>query len=357
MFLNNLQLRNFRSYKKKNFNFDPLLTIITGPNTSGKTNILEAIFLLSLAKSFRAEKDTEMISYQDKYSRIGLEIYTKDEEEKLEIILSRADLLNKKNAFKRYFINGVGKRMIDFVGRMKISLFWPEDLELITDSPKCRRNYLDFVLSQIDREYRRSLRIFEQGIRRRNKLLEKIREGEARKEELTFWNELLIKHGNYLTNKREEYLEFVNKTDALSLEEQFFLEYDKSTISFERLNKYEKEEIAAATTLVGPHRDDFKLKILTRKKNKQQRELALYGSRGEQRLGLLWLKLAELYFLKVKSNGEKPILLLDDILSEFDQKHQNLVLQLIGKQQTIMTTTNLNLIEKKYWQKALIIKL
>lgn len=337
MLIKTLILQNFRSFSKEALSFDEKTTIIVGPNASGKTNILEAINLLATGKSFRAEREEEMIRNGEELARVvgkigGLE---GDEGTELEAVLTRGTFNRAPVARKKLSVNGVSRRMYNFVGALKVVLFGPWDLELVTESPSRRRRFLDNVLSQVDREYYRSLLSYEKAVRQRNKLLERIREGEAQRSQLLFWNQLLIKNGNYLTEEREKFIDFVNSTQQLG-DENFGLEYDRSPISESRLEQYANEEIAAATTLVGPHRDDFKFE--------KERNLATYGSRGEQRMGVLWLKLAELAFIEAKSE-QRPVLLLDDIFSELDHKHREVVMLVLGKQQTIMTTADEHTIE------------
>lgn len=229
---------------------------------------------------------------------------------------------------KKYLVNGVARRQIDFIGNLRAVLFWPEHLELVTDSPSIRRKYMDGVLVQVDREYRRNMMSYERGLRQRNRLLDLINEGKATRAQLLFWNQLLIRSGGYLTDKRAEFIHFVNSFQSSIVSYQ--IEYDKSVISESRLEQYKDEEVAAKATLVGPHRDDF---VVT----KNDLDLSKYGSRGEQRLAILWLKLAELAFIE-RESGERPLLLLDDIFSELDVEHRTLVLDLLDKQQTIVTS-------------------
>jgi DNA replication and repair protein RecF len=229
-------------------------------------------------------------------------------------------------------INGVPKRLIDFEGNFKIVLFGPWDLDLVTESPSLRRRFLDTVLSQIDREYRRSILSYEKGLRQRNRLLFRIREEGVSRSQLLFWNQLLIKNGDYITEKRNDLIDFINRSDFKINSSHLSLDYDKSVISGGRLEQYKDEEVAAATTLVGPHRDDFVFKS-------DKRDLSSYGSRGEQRMGVLWLKMAELNFFEEKT-GERPTLLLDDIFSELDDKHREIVMSVTGQQQTIITTAD-----------------
>lgn len=358
-----LNLQNFRNYTKSNFTFSPQTTIIIGPNASGKTNLLEAIFFLSIGKSFRAEKDTEMIGFGKEMARIKGEITKLNEEEiELEAVLTMGEVTGMKAPVKKYTINGVGKRMVDFVGNLRTVLFWPEDLELVTDSPSRRRRYLDFVLMQTDREYRRALQSFEKGLRQRNRVLEAIRDRGAHRHQLLFWDQLIIKTGEYITKKREEYINYINSYQRLASSAQlkgYQLIYDKSVISEGRLHQYSEEEVAAGVTLVGPHRDDIEFRIKNlelRIKNEEDRNLSHFGSRGEQRLAVLWLKLGELAYIK-QLTEEEPLLLLDDIFSELDHEHRKIIFDIIGAQQTIMTTTDLHLIEKSKLKDVELIEL
>ncbi|TSC89997.1 MAG: DNA replication and repair protein RecF [Microgenomates group bacterium Gr01-1014_5] len=350
MLIKNLVLQNFRSFGKKEFTFSEETTIIVGPNTAGKTNILEAISLLSTGKSFRASVEAEMIKSTEEVGRVMCEAGGGDEGEVgLEVVVTRGELNGEKIPRKKLMINETPKRFYDFVGTLKTVLFGPWDVDLVTGSPSARRRFLDSVCSQVDREYRRSLLSYEKGVRQRNKLLQRIREGEAKRSQLMFWDQLLIKNGEYLTHVREEFIDFVNMTEPLDSEE-LSLEYDRSTISPARIKEYEAEEVAAGATLVGPHRDDFGFRAQGIGNSAQEkRNLAIYGSRGEQRMVVLWLKLAELAFIDGKS-GSRPVLLLDDVFSELDHKHREEVMKTIGRQQTIITTADPHTIEE--WRKS-----
>lgn len=348
MYLNFLKLQNFRNYESREFNFSSNTTLIIGDNAIGKTNVLEAIYLLSTGKSFRAELEREMIHFGKELGRVSA-VVSNDEKFNLEVLLvSEGPTLSRK---KRFTINGVSKRQMDFVGNLRSVLFRPEDIEIVTDSPSVRRKYLDLVLSQVDKEYRRSLLLYEKGLRARNKILERIREEGVSRSQLFYWDKLLIKHGEVLTLKRTEFIDFVNSTPDLFAD--LAVIYDQSAINEERLKKYEREEVDAATTLVGPHRDDFK--IVTREKA-GERDVHVFGSRGEQRLAIYWIKLGELEYV-AKNSGERPLLLLDDIFSELDHSHRQHILEIIPKQQTIMTTTDLHLVDKGYIEKIEVIEL
>ncbi len=348
MFLKILNLQNFRSFRKEKFDFVKRITLIIGPNAAGKTNILEAIYLLATGKSFRASKEEEMISYGKEIARVR--------GDSLEVTLTTGEVQGKRTARKLYKINGVGKRWRDFAGQLKCVLFRPEDIDLILGSPSIRRNYLDFILEQVDWQYRVCNLAYQKGLRQRNKLLDRIREGEARSSQLLFWNQLLIKNGQIVTRKREELIEFFNqylvkeKYDK-KMQLHLFVNYDRSTITEKRLEKYSQAELALGTTLVGPHRDDIKL-MANSLKLIAKRDLALYGSRGEQRMTILKIKLAELEFIKQRTNQE-PVLLLDDIFSELDKKHRKLVLEIINSCQTVITSTEVNQEIEKFASKTL----
>jgi DNA replication and repair protein RecF len=299
--------------------------------------------MLATGKSFRADSDTEVIRYEEKFSIFNFQFSSNSEIFNGRITMADGPTSLKLRGVKKKFeVNGVARRMMDFVGRFKAVLFGPQDMELVTGSPSGRRRYLDFVISQMDREYRRNLISYEKGLRQRNKLLEKIRDGGATRTQLFFWDRLLIKNGEYITRKREEYLDMLNTPHQLppSLGGRekggYRVVYDKSVISEVRLKQYEVEEVLAAVTLVGPHRDDFLVE-------RQLRDVTKYGSRGEQRMAVLWLKDGELDYLT--NDRELPVLLLDDIFSELDHQHREVVVKMVGDQvkkggQVIITTAD-----------------
>ncbi len=319
MKITKLQLVNFRNYQKREFEFEKI-NLVTGVNGAGKSNLLEAVFLLATAKSYRAETDGEMVFYEQTMSHVNGQA----EDTTLHVVITDG---SGSYSRKKFEVNGVARRQMDFIGKIRVVLFAPSDMELLSGSPSKRRRYLDFVLSQRDREYRRCLQAYEKGLRQRNKLLDLIRDGAANRTQLFFWDKTLIKNGEYITYQRDFYLQSLQN-------ELYTAVYDKSVISEHRLAQYEREEVAAGTTLVGPHRDDFWVKY----KNK---DISKFGSRGEQRMAVLWLKLGEREFLTI--DQQLPILLLDDIFSELDAGHRQEVVKLVSTHseqdgQIIMTT-------------------
>jgi len=347
MILKQIHLQNFRNYHSQEFKFGNSVNLIFGPNTVGKTNLLEAIFLLASRKSFRARIEEEMISYQKEIARIKGRVGIDGQEMVLEVILTRGELNGTKVAKKKYLVNGVSRRMMDFLENFRVVYFGPQDLEIVVDSPSIRRDWLDLVLEQADRDYRRASLSYKKGLRQRNRLLEQIRDEGKSHSTLFFWDKLLIENGGIITQKRQEFIDFINKQPERFGKMGIY--YDKSIISPQRLEKYAEEEIVAGATLVGPHRDDFEAMI-------DGKSLHAYGSRGEQRTAVFSLKLAELEFMAQKI-GKRPVLLLDDIFSELDHARRERLLEVIPKQQTIITTTDIHLVKRNYLEKMKVIEL
>jgi DNA replication and repair protein RecF len=338
--LSQLTLQNYRNYSQKVFDFESQATIFVGPNAVGKTNILEAIYCLAVGSSFRADKEEEVISSGDNVGRI----VGKVDDVELEIVWD-----NRERFHKFYKVNGIGRRLADFSGHFQAVFFQPEDLDIVIGSPSVRRKYLDVVLSQSHKEYRLAISVYEKGLRQRNRLLYQIKKAEVKiknvEDQLEYWDELLIKNGEIIHNYRKNFLLFLNNSenDFLNIE----VDYDHSVISENRLEKYFDQEIAAGNTLVGPHRDDFKIYYELRTTNY---ELSSFGSRGQQRLGTLVLKMGEMDYAE-KQIGSRPTLLLDDIFSELDAVNRGHVLGLVSRQQTIMTTTDIHKEEEKILDK------
>lgn len=347
MLLKHLSLQNFRSYAKSVFDLNVGTTLIVGANTSGKTNLVEAIFFLSSGTSFRADKDIEMIYFDTEVARLIGEIEGLAGATKLEVVLPREE-------FKRYLVNGVSKRRVDFAGQLTAVLFSPTDLDIIVDSPSLRREFLDSILTQVDRGYRLALTTYSKGLRQRNALLDKARETGRRDEKnFGYWDSLLIENGQIIIKKREELIGFFNSEEKEIFDLTVF--YDKSLISKERLLQYKEAEMGSGVTLVGPHRDDFTVHMFNNKRQATH-DVRLFGSRGQQRLVILQLKLLALSFIE-KAIGQRPVLLLDDIFSELDEGHIQHILSLINKQQTIITTTHEEFVPKKILKRIQIIEL
>lgn len=338
MYLRALHLQNFRNTKKISYEFSKETTAIIGPNASGKSNILEAIYLLSIGKSVKAEKDEELVHFEKEDARIE---GVTDDNVKLTLSIIKNQY---SKVTKTFFVNGVKRRRVDFIGNLRSVLFNPEDIELIIDSPSIRREYINNVLSQVSSEYRRRLARYEHALKSRNKVLYLIREGghsadsmsslqassgQARGSDLEIWDRILVESGEKLVETREDFFTELNKLNVQFPNIRW--QYLPRPISQEKLDENRARDIDAAQTLSGPHRDDFVFFDTSR-------NLHVYGSRGEQRIAVLALKLVELSFIE-EVTGQLPVLLLDDIFSELDEGHRKIVLELLGRQQTILTST------------------
>ncbi|MEK7595622.1 MAG: DNA replication and repair protein RecF [Patescibacteria group bacterium] len=342
MQINSLKLENFRNFDNKKFIFEKT-NVIVGPNASGKTAIAEAIYLLSTAKPIRGDYDKDTINFDKEYCKIEGKINSKDETTKLEVIISK----NKEEgnrSLKKLTVNGIPKLQKVFVGRLRSVLFTPENLNIFSQGPGERRKEIDNVLTQTDQNYRGYISDITKIIKNRNKVLEKINKEHKGLDELQYWDDNLIKTGGLLQESRQNYIhnikDFFRQTGKTLDREvsEYLIEYKKSEVTKANLEKIRDREIATKMTLIGPTRDDFKVYL-------GGREIESFGSRGQQRTGILALKICELGFLETE-NKERPVLILDDILSELDEKHRGHVMNILHTQQTILTTTETSLAQK-----------
>lgn len=341
MQINELKLKNFRNHINKSVEFDEKLTLLVGPNGSGKTNILEAIFVLATGKSQRARYDKDLISYNHTFCTLNASIKRQEEgctqadAYSLELQIIKQDDGSNYSS-KRAKVNKVVKSISSFAGVFNAVIFIPEDISIITGSPAERRRFLDLILSQSDKNYRRNLNAFIKAVRQRNKILEMIREEKRGYDQLPFWNEQILNLGGAVQEKRKTFIDYANENISKIIHEldsaksQATIDYKENRVTRDRLEKYRDKEIAAKTTLLGPHRDDFEIEF-------NNHNVAEFGSRGQQRTILVSLKLLEIGFIE-KTKGERPVLLLDDIFSELDDKHRHAILNIIDKQQTIITS-------------------
>lgn len=349
MFLKTLQAVNFRNCSKLNLNFSAT-TLLIGDNAQGKSNLLESIYFLATTKSLRAEKDSQLIRQGEDSCYIEGIVDLGGERTTLEVamqLVPETDMLEK-----RIKINGVPRRVSDYMGNLVVILFAPEDINLVAGSPSLRRDYLDLTLSQINREYKRALVAYTKTLTARNKLLKRVKEGEAKSAELEFWTKELIESGKLIIEKRQQFFqrlnEEINHLNGKGLVGKLYLNYEENTISEERAKQYLPREIEAAMTLIGPHRDDFIFEL-------NGQDLAFFGSRGEQRTAVLDLKIAELNFIKGVIDSS-PVLLLDDIFSELDETHRHYVTSLVGSQQTIITAVENEQIPRELLKSAKVLR-
>jgi len=340
MVLKQLKLKNYRNHLERTFSFDEKVTLIVGPNGSGKTNILEAIHLLSAGKPFRAIYDRDVITHSKDSTTIK-GILKKENKESKEIrvgILIEKNQKYKNASTKRIKINGKGVR-VGIVAQFSNSvLFSPLNMALLTSPPSVRRHFLDDVLNQTEESYKKALRDYTKARRQKNRVLEIVRETGKGEMQLDYWNEKMFQLGSEIQEKRKHLIEYFgqnlnDKVETMNSNLIVDVEYSISPISKERLEVYKKKEVAAGTSLIGPHRDDFLLTY-------NNMNVGNYASRGEQRTLILGLKICEFNYIE-KTVGESPILLLDDIFSELDEDHRAALSSIVQRQQTILTSTEI----------------
>jgi len=331
--LRGLILQSFRCHRQLTLSFSATTTVVVGNNAAGKTSVIEALALLSTGESFRAEHDEDMILFGEELGRLKTKLDGEPGDE-VEVVLTRGMLQGKAVQKKHFLVNGARKRKKDFIGHFATVVFRPEDMRLIEGSPTRRRQFIDTILCITHREYAQSLLTYENALKRRNRLLDQVQQGEAPRTVLNYWTLLLLKHGQLIQECRRD---FFQQFSFANYPIQFQIEYLPSVMSEERMTFYAEKEIAAGHTLIGPHKDDFMVKFLIAN-NPDWIDVSQFGSRGQQRLAVLWLKLNELRYVE-EAVGQRPVLLLDDILSELDQEHRLQVEQLLHSGQSIVTTT------------------
>ena len=350
MIIKNLKLTNYRNHKSLKLGFDPQINLLVGDNGIGKTNILESIHLLSSTRSFRAKYDSDLIAHNRKFTLIEAEISTDNEMDQIQMQILHTER-SDKTSVKKVKINNVAKSLSNFTHYLKSVMFSPEDIDVITGSPSLRRKYLDLVLYQIDSKYKKYSTDYLKAVRRRNKILELIKETNSGQDQLPYWNNKILELGEYIQQKRTDILNEFNNFFKSSdnpyskYSHQLKVLYQPNVIDTKRLHEYKSREVAAKTTLIGPHRDDFIFYL-------QQKDMSQFASRGEQRTAMFLMKLAEFQYIYSKLDV-KPILLLDDIFSELDPEHREAILSFINNQQTIITTSSATELPEIYISKTI----
>jgi DNA replication and repair protein RecF len=357
MKLRKLQLENFRNYNRYSFEFPEkdTITVVVGPNGKGKTNFLEAIYILSIGKSFRTLFQDDLIEWEFDYMRCQCETETQGEINSLEVFYTNYP--SKQKNFKK---NNVSLKNSEYLGNLVTVLFHPEDLNMLYLSPSYRRKYINILLCQTDKKYLDALSKYKKTLKQRNALLHEIRDKRFKKQptenlekDLDAWDEELIEFGSQIIKKRIELVKFLNKKvqfifrsisgNKENIEIQYKNRINPDSASIEqtystKLKALREKDILHAKTALGPHRDDLIFLI-------NGKEIATTASRGEFRTLLLAIKLCEIQYIKAKIN-KNPILLLDDVFSELDRKRQTHLLKSIKDCQTIITTTNTQGLEK-----------
>ncbi len=341
MYFKEVDLTNFRNYENQKIDFHDKVNIIIGENAQGKTNLLEALYIMSLGKSFRTSRDNELIRFGSDLAKVKT-ISEKDGEElRIEI-----GLIKNKKSLK---IDGIKKSKIsELLENVYVVIFSPDDLKIVKDEPEKRRKFVDRELCQLKPVYYDSLSRYKKALSQRNFLL---KEEGVDLSVLDIWDEEIIRYGSRIILYRNDFIKKLreiskkihsNLTEGM---EKFDLFYESNVPAGRDRGEQEeifrcvmkenrKKDLQRRTTLRGPHRDDLRIEI-------GGIDVRSFGSQGQQRTSALSLKLAELMLIEAET-GEKPILLLDDVLSELDRTRQRQLITSFGDVQIFITTTELN---------------
>lgn len=341
MFLKKIELKNFRNYEEEEVEFHQKVNIITGKNAQGKTNLLESLYIMSLGKSFRTSKDTEMIGFDKEFCK-AKSVSVKDGRElEIEIIIGREIKTAKINGMKT-------AKNIDLLENVYMVVFSPEDLKIVKDEPEKRRKFIDRELCQLKPVYYRNLGRYKKILQQRNSLL---KQQEIKEDVIAVWDESLSEYGAKIIQERKRFIEKLNVisreiskniTNGREVTEIFYESNVAFRESYEEqkeylktiLGKNLKNDIIRRSTSAGPHKDDLKICV-------EGVDIRHYGSQGQQRTAALSLKLAEIQLIKEEAKVS-PILLLDDVMSELDAERQTFLIHSLGEVQLFITTAELS---------------
>ena len=333
MLITNLKLQNFRNYKELNLEFNDGINIIYGDNAQGKTNILESIFLTSIGKSFRTSKDKELIKFDEKFALIETEFSKSDRDGKIKISLTEK---------KDIYLNGVKiKKLSDLLGNVHIVIFTPDDISILKNGPSGRRRFLDIFIGQLRPNYIYTLNMYLKALEQRNNYLKQIKFENKSEELLDIWDDKISEYAEIVFKYR---LDFINKLknkiknvhniiteNNENIDIEYISDFNNKEEFLKKLKNNRKLDILKGYTTKGIHRDDFNIYINNNLVN-------IYGSQGQHRTAILSLKMSELQVVKDEI-GENPILLLDDFMSELDEKRRMNFLKNIKDTQVIITCT------------------
>lgn len=356
--LKRILLENFRNYKELDLSFHPKTNVILGKNGQGKTNLLEAIYIVSLLKPFRSFLYSDLLREGEKNFSISAWIEHENLESTIQITFHKEPEKKEEKYF--FYNNNPVERISSLLGQLKVVLFWSKDLDLVYGSPSARRRYLDLTLSLSDSAYFRSLKIYHKALRQRNRSLREFFETPE------IWDPPLIEEGTKIIQKRVEFLEETEKeleksysllgfslppiglTYSSSLGKEFLKKpFPEKELYLREIRELWKQKLQAnrdrerryKQSLFGPHRDDFLIELSSQKdKEHYPVPLSKRASQGEIR-GFSWaFQFATSSFIE-RTSGKKPILLLDDVLSELDREKQEKVLSLLENRQVFLTST------------------
>ena len=349
MRIKRLKVENFRNLEKLDIEFSDGVNIIYGNNAQGKTNIIEAIYIFSFGKSFRANRDIELLKFDEEYFLSNIEIMKKDRELEMDFGF---DKISNKKMIK---VNGViQKKISDIIGKLNVVVFKPEDIKIVTDAPSVRRKYIDYLISSISKVYLENITKYKKVLEERNNLLKEIkvklkgnRVLEKNDEDfLDVYDKLLSKLNCEIYNERKRVIEKLNNyiysihlklTENYIINEKLHIKYVSNVEEdiqkmYNDLIKSRLNDINKGYTSFGIHRDDYIISI-------NSLDVSIYGSQGQKKSSIISLKLSELKVIE-EVIGEKPVLLLDDYMSELDERRRLKFLDIIEDIQIIITTTH-----------------
>lgn len=330
MIVKNIYLENFRNYKSQKIELSNGKNIFFGLNGQGKTNIIEALYYFCTCKSFRSIHDKEIISFGEEYAHIRIDFEDKRRENSADIYIT------DKKSVK---LNGINlEKLSEIIGKINMVIFTPEHLNLVREGPGTRRNFLDVLISQIKPMYFKYLMNYYKVLKQRNNILK----NKKMLSTIEVWDEKLVQYGVKICEYRREVIKKMNEYigEYESEKEKFSIEYLPSIKNdftnpenfLNQLKSGLERDIEKGMTMTGPHRDDFDV-------NLNDKSLKKYGSQGQTRTGVLKIKLCECEIIK-SITGEEPILLLDDVLSELDEKRRKYFIDNIEGRQVIITCTD-----------------
>ncbi len=320
---------NFRNLKDTTVDFSNGINIFCGENAQGKTNLLEAVYMCSSGRSHRTGNVGQLVRFGYDETHIRTFVIRDNSADRIDVSIHR----DKR---KGMAVNGIPvKRMTDFFGNLNAVMFSPEDLRLVKGGPSERRRFIDMELCQLSRVYCHDLQNYYKVLKQRNNLLKTNGFDEKM---LDIWDEQLCSYGEKIIEKRKIFTERLNEisreihSDITDKREELMVQYKPNSRELaEKLAFYRRMDISLGTTSCGPHKDDMLIFI-------DGNDSKLYGSQGQQRTAALSVKLAEIELVKAET-GESPILLLDDVLSELDEKRQYFLMKSIGSIQAFITCT------------------
>lgn len=334
MYINSLELSNYRNYNELHIEFDPGITILYGDNAQGKTNILEALYVSGTTKSHRGSKDRDIIKFDEDESHIRLNLTKHD-------VRHRIDMHLRKNKSKGVAVDGQSiKKSGELFGIIHMIFFSPEDLSIIKNAPSERRRFMDLELCQLNKLYYHNYVNYNKALNQRNTLLKQIYFNPSLKDTLDMWDTYLMEYGKCIIQERETFIHRLNEIvqrihhHLTGGKESIVIQYEKnvSIDEYESTMQYKREaDLKYQSTQVGPHRDDICFLV-------NGIDVRKFGSQGQQRTAALSLKLAEIELVKQLIH-DTPILLLDDVMSELDNSRKNYLLDSIKDIQTIVTCT------------------